>query len=161
MKSNLESTGAAATRTGKIARLPHFIRQQLNQRLEDGESSQKLVAWLNEMPLVQERLEEYYEGRPITEQNLSDWKQGGFRDWQRHQETRGLAREFLSEAEELGEELGEAVLTDRAADMVGLVLLRLFREAATAEAGPEQRRAVLEIARELSRLRRGDHQQKR
>jgi hypothetical protein len=45
--------------------------------------------------------------------------------------------------------------------MVGLVLLRLFREAATAEAGPEQRRAVLEIARELSRLRRGDHQQKR
>ena len=150
-----------ATRTGKIARLPQEIRQQLNHRLDDGESAQELVAWLNATPAVQERLARYYAGRPITEQNLSDWKQGGFLDWQRHQETRGLLREFLCEAEELGEEAGEEMLLDRVVNMVAVVLLRLFRDAATAETGPEQRQAVLEIARELSRLRRGDHQRQR
>jgi hypothetical protein len=150
-----------STRTGKIARLPRDIRQQLNHRLEDGESAQKLIAWLNETPAVQERLARYYEGRPITEQNLSDWKQGGFLDWQRHQESRAVLREFLSEAEELGEEAGEELLMDRMVNQVAVVLLRHFREAATAESGPEQQQALIELARELARLRRGDHQRQR
>ncbi|MEP6670757.1 MAG: hypothetical protein ABJF10_16485 [Chthoniobacter sp.] len=147
-----------STRTGKIARLPQAIRQRLNERLADGEPQQLLVAWLNEMDTIQERLEELFEGRPITEQNLSDWKQGGFLDWQRSQEARGLVLECLSEVEELGNEIGEEALLDRVTTMVAVVLLRLFREAATAESGPQQRQAVLELAREMARLRRGDHQ---
>ena len=150
-----------STRTGKIARLPQAIRQRLNERLADGEPQQHLVAWLNEMDIVQERLEELFEGRPITEQNLSDWKQGGFLDWQRGQEARGLVLECLSEVEELGNEVGEEDLLDRVTTMVAVVLLRLFREAATAESGPQQRQAVLELAREMARLRRGDHQRQR
>jgi len=35
------------TRNGKIARLPLVIRQQLNQRLPNGESAQDLLSWLN------------------------------------------------------------------------------------------------------------------
>ena len=34
------------TRNGKIARLPLVIRQQLNQRLPNGESAQDLLSWL-------------------------------------------------------------------------------------------------------------------
>ncbi|MEP6673113.1 MAG: hypothetical protein ABJF10_28385, partial [Chthoniobacter sp.] len=63
--------------------------------------------------------------------------------------------------EELGNEVGDEALLDRVTTMLAVVLLRLFREAATAESGPQQRQAVLELAREMARLRRGDHQRQR
>jgi hypothetical protein len=157
------TTGSSylASRTGKIGRLPRDIRQQLNERLADGESAQILVAWLNGREDVRERLAQYYDGRPITEQNLSDWKQGGFQDWLRHQEARAVARDFLSQAEELSDEVGDSTIADRTTEVVALVLLQLFKEASEAESGPEQRKAVLEISREIARLRRGDHQRQR
>ena len=40
-------------RTGKIARLPHQLRNELNQRLHDGESGVDLIKWLNALPEVQ------------------------------------------------------------------------------------------------------------
>jgi len=166
MNSTTQSAPTApshlASRTGKIGRLPRAVRQQLNERLADGESAQVLVAWLNDCEEVRERLAQYYDGRPITEQNLSDWKQGGFQDWLRHQDARAVARDFLDRAEELREEVGDSTtLADQATEVVALALLQLFETALKAESGPEQRKAVLEIARELSRLRRGDHQRQR
>ena len=65
------------TRNGKIARLPREIRDRLNERIRDGEPGTKLVPWLNSILEVQEVLEAYFSERPITEQNLSEWKQGG------------------------------------------------------------------------------------
>ncbi len=41
------------TRNGKIARLPLAVRQQLNQRLLNGELAQDLLSWLNQLPEVQ------------------------------------------------------------------------------------------------------------
>lgn len=144
------------SRIGKIARLPHFLRSQLNQRIEDGEPGRPLLEWLNALPAVQETLAEHFGGRPISEQNLSEWKQGGFKDWQRHQETRALARGFLAEAEELEEEIGGTPLPDRLSETVALALARLLREAVDGEKGPQQRIAILEIIRELGRWRQGD-----
>src|SRR4051812_13906254 len=55
---------------------------------------------------------------------------GGFREWQRHQERRARARGFLSEAEEVGAEVGqEEPLTDRVAEMMTLALLEELEEA--------------------------------
>ena len=126
-----------------------------------------MVEWLNSLPVTQNIVTDYFDGREITEQNLSVWRQGGFVEWQRNQERRGLMREFLSEAEELeeeikdeGEDTGEP-LTDRLAGMVALELAVLLREAMQEENAVERRKAVLEIARELGRLRRGDHQRRR
>jgi hypothetical protein len=70
------------TRTGKIARLPKIIRDQLNQRLDDGEQGARLVTWLNSLPEVQAILTRDFEGKAVSEQNLSEWRKGGFRDWQ-------------------------------------------------------------------------------
>ncbi|MDR3405992.1 MAG: hypothetical protein P4L99_26135 [Chthoniobacter sp.] len=151
-----------STRTGKIGRLPQAIRHELNQRIADGEGAQQLVDWLNGLDPVRERLAEYHQGRAITEHNISDWKQGGFLDWQCHEECRRVLRDFLDEAKELDKETdSEELLTDRATKMVTIILLKLFRQAAVAESGSEQRKAVLEIARELARLRRCDHQSMR
>ena len=62
------------TRVGKIARLPRLIREQLNRRLEDGEPGVEALAWLNALPEVLTVLEKDFAGRPISVQNLSEWK---------------------------------------------------------------------------------------
>jgi len=92
---------------------------------------------------------------------LSDWKAGGFRDWERHQESRGMLREFLHEAEELNAELGEEELLEKMTTSVAWMLMRLYKEALAAEPGPEQRQAVLQIARELNRMKRVSHERQR
>ena len=88
-------------------------------------------------------LKHLFAGRAISEQNLSAWKQGGFRDWQRHQQVRARAHEFLEEGRELAEEVaapGEGgSLLDRVGDRMALTLLELFREASVR---PKPRRAT-------------------
>src|SRR6266581_8689373 len=69
------------TRIGKIARLPHSIREQLNLRLHDHQPHKTILPWLNSLPEVKAILAADFDNRPITKQNLSEWKQGGFRDW--------------------------------------------------------------------------------
>lgn len=73
------------TRNGKIARLPKDIREELNRRLEDGEAGVRLIEWLNGLPEVVKVLAEEFEGVPINDVNLSQWKNGGFLDWQARQ----------------------------------------------------------------------------
>ena len=40
------------TRRGKIARLPQPIREQINQRLQNGEEGKQIAEWLNTLPEV-------------------------------------------------------------------------------------------------------------
>ena len=88
-------------RTGKIARLPHHLRDQLNQRLHNGEPGVELIKWLNSLPEVQAILAEHFEGVPISPQNLSEWNNGGFLDWLTTQELLEDAREFAADTAQL------------------------------------------------------------
>ena len=74
------------TRTGKIARLPRLLREQLNRRLDDGHYGPALLTWLNAQPEAQAILAEQFGARPLNKQNLSQWRQGGYRDWQQRQQ---------------------------------------------------------------------------
>jgi len=110
------------TRTGKIARLPLGIREVLNKRMADGEPAVHLMHWLNGLPEVRQVLLEYFGGRDVKEQNVSEWKQGGFVDWQAQQETAGLRPDRAEEAKEL------KVATEGAmAEHLGTVLRRGMR----------------------------------
>src|SRR6185503_19452644 len=95
------------TRNGKIARLPKAVREELNRRLSDGEPGTDLVAWLNSLPEVQRVVTAEFGGRPVREQNLSEWKQGGYQDWSRQQEALELVRHLSTEAEDLKAATGE------------------------------------------------------
>ena len=88
-------------RTGKIARLPHQLRDQLNQRLHNGEPGVDLIQWLNSLPEVQALLAEHFNGVPISPQNLSEWNNGGFLDWLATQELLAAAREFAANTAQL------------------------------------------------------------
>ena len=92
-----------STRTGKIARLPKATRDELGRRIENGELGKPIVDWLNGLPHVQELLEEQFGGRPVSEQNLSEWKQGGHREWLRQQETLSLVSQLTEQSEEVDE----------------------------------------------------------
>jgi len=72
---------AGRSRNGKIARLPLAIREQLNQRLQNGEQGKDLVLWLNALPEVQALLQAAFGGHPITDGNVSQWRQGGYLHW--------------------------------------------------------------------------------
>src|SRR5579864_5947898 len=100
---------------GKIARLPSHLREQLNRRMENGEPGVRLVAWLNTLPEVKAVLESDFDGREISEQNLSEWKDHGYRDWQAHQDSLALTRDTIANARELlalaGGDIAESLAT--------------------------------------------------
>ena len=152
------------TRIGKIARLPKHIRDELGRRIENGEQGKKLVEWLNGLSDVKEVLKDQFEGRPVSEQNLSEWKQGGYRDWLRHQETRGFVQRLREEAGELkayyeeDEWFTEVDTSEDLAVVLGAELAcaadALLKET---EDPPERWRRLRELLHELGQLRRHNH----
>jgi hypothetical protein len=146
------------TRKGKIARLPRTLREQLNRRLSDGEPGIRLVEWLNSMPEVQALLRREFAGRAITEQNLSEWKQGGYADWLARQETLERVRELADDAAELTE-----VTNGQLADHLSTVVSARYAAALAGwngELTDELRRTLRSLralSQDVAELRRGDH----
>ena len=84
---------------GKIGRLPEDIRDQLNQRLADGETARTVLTWLNALPAVQSVLAAQFAGQPVNEPNLSRWRTGGYQLWLRERERRATVRQLSADAE--------------------------------------------------------------
>lgn len=143
------------TRNGKIARLPHAVRQELNRRLHDGELGRRLVAWLNGLPEVRAVLAAEFGGRPVREQNLSEWRQGGHRDWLLQQDALEAARRLGEEAAEL-QAAGAPPLTDTLAVWVSARYAVATRQVAGC-GGEAGWRRLREFCADLVELRRGDH----
>ena len=91
----------SAARQGKVARLPHSIREDLNRRIQNGEDGKTLVAWLNSLPDTQAILKARFDGQPVSEMNLSRWRAGGYRDWEKKQEALELAHTFCADGSKL------------------------------------------------------------
>lgn len=71
---------------GKIGSLPAHLREEVNRRLHDGVIAREICDWLHGQDRVQEILADRWEGQPITPQNLSEWRAGGFQIWLRSRE---------------------------------------------------------------------------
>src|SRR5208283_3087766 len=88
-------------RNGKIARLPGDIRSQLNTRLQDGHDGPQILPWLNSLPGVRKVLAARFDGRPVNEQNLSDWRLGGYQDWLAHEDVLAQVAELADNQDDL------------------------------------------------------------
>src|SRR6478672_5630374 len=119
------------TRNGKIARLPHGIREEVNQRLRDNVPGSAICKWLNALPEAEAVCKEFAQRRgcadsPITLNQLSEWRRGGYQDWLREQQvlesTREMARWSAKLAADSGGELSEGV-----AVLLGGQLLKLLQ----------------------------------
>jgi hypothetical protein len=85
------------TRRGKIARLPGDIRVELNRRLRNGKSGGPLLAWLHSLPEVTAVLAEEFGGTRITKQSLSEWRKGGYKEWEERQVHWERAQELVAD----------------------------------------------------------------
>ncbi len=68
-------------RKGKIARLSRTLRDEVCERLRDGETAADICQWLNKLPSVQVLLAKAFKAEPISEQNISTWRAGGYTEW--------------------------------------------------------------------------------
>jgi len=143
------------TRNGKIARLPKGVRDQLNQRLENGEQGKGLVEWLNSLPEVEAVITREFGCKAVTEQNLSEWKKGGYRDWQINQERRDLVRQLEEEGGELGAVMNPGRINRHFSVVLTAELARAAREVMEQVADPEERAQCLgEFVGKFAQLRR-------
>jgi len=146
--------------TGKVARLPVAIRQELNWRLFNGEEGRQLVAWLNGLPEVQTMLAAHFQGQPIGEMNLSRWKHGGYMAWCEQQ----VALMSVATVFEHSNDLQQAVkngLTDRMRMVLAARLAREVQIMDSMSEGDDKTKACREIIGTLSLLKRGEVQDER
>jgi hypothetical protein len=94
-------------RTGKVARLPKVIRDQINVMIQDGVPYLKII----------ETLGAHTEA--LTENNLSTWKTGGYLDWLREQQ---LAK-IIESKHELAESIVARSPNDNAAGQAVLQVI--------------------------------------
>ena len=146
-------------RQGKIARLPASVREELNRRLLDGESGARILPWLNGLEDTIRILEEDFEGLRINDNNLSDWRQGGFEEWLRRRERLDSTRELAGYAVKLAKAAGGNLTEGAAAILSGQILEVLEDVGATEKTPVEKMAAVLGLTKSLSSLRKGDQNQ--
>lgn len=84
-----------------------------------------MLEWLNAKPEVKQVVKDHFEGVPISKQNLSEWRQGGFQEWLARQELYGGVRnmaDFLLDLEgDCEKVLADDLATVLAARFAGLL----------------------------------------
>ena len=145
------------SRIGKIARLPREVREQLNYRLEEGALGVELVDWLNKQRAVKAVLKVEFGGREISEQNLSEWRQGGFVEWQKHREALAYACELAERANDVGKQTGGSLADTLSPLLAARYLAILESLPATDIRNVEDWKRLRELGSELAALRKADH----
>ena len=100
-----------ATPNGKIGRLPKALQDEVNRRLENGQKSRLLAAWLNSLPEVQAMLATEFAGKPIREENLSEWRKHGYQQWFGRRQAIAMAQTMASTAHQLSSDQVAAWVT--------------------------------------------------
>lgn len=121
--------------------MPVAIRNEVNRRLFENEGGSKILTWLNAQPEVLRILDEYFGEEPVTPQNLSEWRKGGFQDWLKRQEQIEQVKELAEFSMKLGQAAGGNISDGSAAIAGGRIMSML--ETAT---GPDLTKAVFALS---------------
>jgi len=149
------------TRIGKIARLPAQIREELNHRLANGVLGKELLAWLHTLLEVQKVLAAQFGGRPITKQNLSDWRHGGFFEWAEARHGRAQWREMLERAQELNHRAEGADLRNRLVTFLIVELAEALDQLHAMKNTEQRWKLMRTISMTLARLQTAHAREKR
>lgn len=128
-------------------------------RLFDNENRQITLPWLNSLPICVERLDGEWKGVPISDQNLSIWYDGGYKDWLSEQdhilEVQRLSEYSLKLALAAGGNLSKGLL----AANVGKIQKALeqfwdgLRDIQSTEEGNDKDQAVTKLLSALTAIR--------
>jgi hypothetical protein len=148
------------TRKSKIARLPDSIREQINHRLQNGETAKQILEWLNALPETNALLKADFGGQPVSEPNLTHWRHGGYREWQSRQDALEALRRLGPETAQFASEADAGRLSDQLAVVLAARLAVAMRHtpSMTGIGDPEGEVGRLrELCAVLVPLRKGDH----
>lgn len=138
-------------RQGKIARLPHRLRKEVNTRLRDGQTAKQILTWLNAENDAIAVWDAEFEGVAASAQNLSEWRLGGYKDFLRERDRLDAITALSDYAMELAEKSG-ASLGDGAAAIIAGRIVNSFEQIAEEEGGLTLDKAAFAVAA----LRTGD-----
>ena len=117
-----------------------------------------VLDWLNGLPEVREIIEEDFGGVPVSKQNLSEWRAGGYREWLRHEGSLDVVRGLMERVDGVIAVADEEDLGDRLSVALSVELVKtteaLLSEKMTAK---ERWKLLQEILPHLAVLRRQDH----
>jgi hypothetical protein len=146
------------THNGKIGRLPKKIRDELNHRLDDGELGGRILEWLNELPDVQAVLKAEFGGSRINEQNLTNWRKGGFQHWLKQQERSVTVQQLTEDSKELNADADGVEIANHLSAVLVAELVASARDALANITDPAERCVrVQEFLQTLARVRRQDN----
>lgn len=157
------------TPQGKIGRLPHVIREEVNTRLLNNEPAKAILKWLNALPETQQVCREFWNEEPVTAKNLSDWKTGSaYHEWRERRQSAEETKELVALANSMagtGNGIASGLATWLAGDFlaifeqmrregVSLTELTALVEPIAKLADKENARARLDLEREKEAGRR-------
>ena len=103
----------------KIGQLPFAFRNELNNRIRDGRTGSELLTHINTSKEFK-ALKRRTRSKPVNPQNLSDWRDSGYRDWLINQDKAAhirtmaeYSRTIIAEAGGDPSSVGTAILTDK------------------------------------------------
>jgi len=138
----------------KIARFPVEVREQLNQRLHNGQSGSDILAWLNNLPSVKEILAAQFEGAAINGHNLTHWRRTGYHRWLRQKQNLIAIRELTSYAADVASAGGVARFAPAAAGIASGKIFEFLDAVDVENANPDE---LLKLTAAASALRKGEH----
>jgi len=144
------------TRHGKIARLPHTIREQINRRLQDGEVGKQTAEWLNTLPEVMSLLEAEFDGQPVTEANVVSWELGAYRHWVEQQEALEAAVQLGENAAEIAQAAGGQLADHLALWLTARIAVALRKTPCAGDDAAGQLQGLRQLVGDLVALRKGD-----
>ncbi|HSY42931.1 MAG TPA: hypothetical protein VK811_03410, partial [Candidatus Acidoferrum sp.] len=141
-------------RNGKIARLPRALRDRINLALYNRYPAKDLAHALNQMPEVKAVLAQYFDGKPLRPQNISEWKQGGYRDWLHHRQILEQQSELTANAKDLSDTANG--LPESLFGMLTLNYAHLMmnRDKETPEEFEKKRKELSLVSQDISRIHR-------
>ena len=145
------------TRHGKIARLPHSIREQINRRLQNSDEGKEIIEWVNTLPEVRAVVDGEFDGQPVSEVNLSNWRLGGYRDWEAQQEALEAVRRFGAHAADINQETGGQLTDQLAVCMIARIAVALQQPASGGDDPVKELQRLRALCSDLVALRKGDH----
>lgn len=110
---------------GKIGRCPPEIREEVCRRLFEGQTGRKICAWLNEQPEVLRVLDEYFGEQPVNDQNITEWRKGGYQKWLDRREQLETTKQLADYSLKLAEGMSPS---EGAARIAGGQLLMIFED---------------------------------
>ena len=142
---------------GKLSRLPLHLRDQLNLRLANGETDKTLLPWVNSLPELKAIIKDYFDGEPVSEQNLSDYRRHSFRKWEMRQAALAFSAEAQAELPPSSQEqLPVQPIVNQLVHWISLRFAAAAHNSTIPEDPETELRQIRQFLADILALRRGD-----